>query len=118
MSKPGCDRLPLRGQAAAQEPVDLDTAVEFLAEVLTAGVGDAQAQRELEHGGGAGAMDGSYGGGRVPGRAVGAEVLEQSGIEQGGGFGAVRTSRSCQGCRGRSRVAVGQRQVRAGESGR
>lgn len=95
-------RLPLLGQAAAQEPVHLDTAVEFLAEVLAAGVGDAQAQRELEHGGGAGAMDGAYGGGGIPGGAVGAQVLEQSGIEQRGGLGAVPDLAELPGCSGRA----------------
>ena len=40
----GVGGLPLLGEAGAEQPVDLDAAVEFLAEVLTTGVGDAYAR--------------------------------------------------------------------------
>ena len=89
MSKPGWAACHCSARPAAQQPVHLDAAVEFLAEVLPAGVGDAQAERELEHRGGAGAVDGADGGGGVPGVAVRAEVVQQSGVEQGGDVRAV-----------------------------
>jgi hypothetical protein len=37
-------RAPPAGEAGAQQPVHLDAPVEFLAQVLAAGVGDAQGQ--------------------------------------------------------------------------
>lgn len=85
----GVGGLPLLGEAGAQQAVDLHPAVEFLAEVLAAGVGDAQTQGELEHRGGARAVDGADGGGGVPGVTEGAQVVEEAGIEQGCDGGAL-----------------------------
>lgn len=85
----GVDRLPLLGQAGAEQPVDLDAPVQFLAEVLTAGVGDAQAQGELEHRGGARTVDGADGGGGVPGFAVRAQVVQEPCVAEGGDGGAL-----------------------------
>ncbi len=107
--------LPLLGQSAAQQPVHLDAPVEFLAEVLAPGVGDAQPQRELQHRGGARAVDGAYGGGGVPGGAVGAEVAEQTGLEQGRDLRAVAGLADLPGVQREGRVAVGQRQCGADE---
>ena len=68
MSKPGWAACHCVGEPAAEQPVDLDASVEFLAEVLTTGVGDAYAEGELEHDGGTGPVDGPDGGGGVPAR--------------------------------------------------
>jgi hypothetical protein len=106
---------PLLAEAAAQQAVHLDAPVEFLAEVLPPGVGDAQAQRQLEHRGGARAVDGADGGGGVPGRAVGAEVPEESGAQQGGRLGAVPDLARLPGVQRQCGEAPGQREVRAGE---
>lgn len=81
--------VPLRGEPAAEQPVDLHSAVELLAEVLPAGVGDADAEGELEHHLGAGPVHGADGGGGVPAFAVRSQVVEESGVEQGGHFGTV-----------------------------
>lgn len=106
--------LPLFGQPAAQQPVHLDTPVEFLAEVLAPGVGDAQPQRELQHRGSARAMDGAYGGGGVPGGAMSAEVAQQTGFEQSRGLRAVPGLADLPGVQGQGRVAVGQRERQCG----
>lgn len=85
----GMGGVPLRGESAAEQPVHLHSTVEFLAEVLTTGVGDAYAEGELEHDVGAGLMNGPDGGRGVPVLAVWTEVVEEVLIEQGGDFGPV-----------------------------
>lgn len=109
-------RLPLLGQATAQQTVDLDPAVELFAQVLPAGVGDAQAQGQLEHRGGVGTVDGSHGGGGMPLGAVLAEVTEQSCVEQSGGFGAPLDLAQLPGVQREGGMAVGQRQFRLGQA--
>lgn len=109
--------LPLFGEAAAQQPVDLDTAVEFLTEVLPAGVGDAQAQRELQHRGGIGAVQGAYGGGGVPRGAMRAEVQEQSGVQKFRRIRAVADLADLPGVHRQRGVSVGQPQSGTGEPG-
>lgn len=85
----GVDGVPLRGEPAAEQPVDLHPSVEFLAEVLTTGVGDAYAEGELEHDVGTGLVDGPDGGGGVPALAVRSQVVEELRIEQRRDFGPV-----------------------------
>jgi hypothetical protein len=109
---------PFLGEAAAQQAMDLDTPVQFLAQVLPAGVGDAQAQRQLEHGGRAGAVDGAHGGGGVPGRAVGTEVAQQSRLEQGGRARAMPCLAQLPGVQRQGGVSIGQRQTGSGDPGR
>lgn len=82
--------MPLPGESGAQQPVDLHAAVEFLAEVLPAGVGDAYAEGELQHEVDAGPPDGAHRGGGVPALAVRAEVVQQAGVGEGGDFGPHR----------------------------
>ncbi len=106
----GVGRLPLFRESGAEQPVYLDTAVEFLAEVLAAGVGDAQAQGELEHRGGAGAVDGADGGGGVPGLAVRAQVVQEPGVAEGGDGGALEQVAGLPGVQGKGGRAVGQRE--------
>ncbi len=106
----GVGRLPLFRETGAEQPVHLDAAVEFLAEVLTTGVGDAQAEGELEHRGGTGAEDGAHGGGGVPGLAVGADVVQESGIAEGGDGGALEQVAGLPGVQGKGGGAVGQRE--------
>lgn len=109
--------VPLLGEAGAQQTVDLDAAVQFLAEVLPPGVGDAQRQRQLEHGGGAGTVNGTDGGGGVPRRAVRAEVAEETGVEEGGYFTAVPGLAQLPGVQRQGRPAFGQRQLGTGQAG-
>ncbi len=111
----GVGRLPLLGEAGAEQPVHLDAAVEFLAEVLAAGVGDAQAQGELEHRGRARAVDGANGGGGVPGLAVRAQVVQKSRVMEGGDGGALEQVAGLPGVQGKGGGAVGQREP-GGES--
>ncbi len=81
--------LPARGEAGRQQPVDLDAPVQFLAEVLPAGVGDAYAEGELEHDPRPGPVHGADGGSGVPVLAVRAEVVDQTGLGEGADLGAV-----------------------------
>lgn len=99
--------LPLFREAGAEQPVHLDAAVEFLAEVLAAGVGDAQAQGELEHRGGAGAVDGADGGGGVPRVPVRAQVVQESGVAKGGDGGAPEQVAGLPGVKGKGVVPSG-----------
>lgn len=103
----GVGGLPLLGEAGAEQPVHLDAAVEFLAEVLAAGVGDAQAQGELEHRGGARAVDGADGGGGVPGLAVRAQVVQKSRVAEGGDGGALEQVAGLPGVQGKGVVPWG-----------
>ncbi len=102
--------LPLVDEAGPEQPVDLDAAVELLAEVLAAGVGDAQAEGELEHGRGAGAVHGADGGGGVPGGAVGAEVVEEAAVEEGADVGTVAEFAGLPGVEGQGHGAGGNRE--------
>lgn len=86
----GVDGVPLPGESGAQQPVDLHAAVEFLAEVLPAGVGDAYAEGEFQHEVDAGPLHGAHRGGGVPALAVRAEVVQQAGVGEGGDFGPHR----------------------------
>lgn len=83
------DGVPLRSESAAEQPVDLYSAVEFLAEVLTTGVGDADTEGELEHDLGTWLMHGTDGRGGVPVLPVRSQVVKESGVEQGDHFGPV-----------------------------
>ncbi len=111
------DCSPLLCEAAAQQAVDFDAAVEFLTEVLPAGVGDGQAQRQLQHGGRAGAVERAYGRGGVPRGAMRSEVPEQAGVQQFRRLGAVADLADLPGVHGQCGVPVGQRQPGAGEPG-
>lgn len=111
----GVGRLPLLGEPGAQQSVDLDAAVEFLTEVLPTGVGDAQAERELQHGRRIGPVERTDGGGGVPGGAVRAEVTQKAGVEEGRGLGAVLEFARLPGVQGQRGVPVGQGQFRPGE---
>ena len=86
----GVGGLPLLAEPGPQQAVDLHAAVEFLAEVLTAGVGDAYAQRQFEHGVGAGPVHGADEDVGYQWLAVGAQVVQESGVEEGGDGGALR----------------------------
>ncbi len=111
-------RLPAGGQAGPQQPVHLGAAQQFLAQVLPAGVGDAQPQGELQHGGGTGPVDGAHGGGRVPGVAERAEVAQQPGLEQRPHGGPVADVTRLPGVQRQRRGAVGQlHQPGTGEGG-
>ncbi len=108
--------MPLLRESAAEETVDFDAPVEFLTEVLAAGVGDTQAQRQLEHRGGSGSVDGSYGGGGPPGSAVSAEVTEQSRVQQGSRLRMVPDLARLPGVQGQKDVPVRQRQAGTGQA--
>ncbi len=107
----GVGRLPLLGEAGAEQPVHLHASVEFLAEVLAAGVGDAQAQGELQHRGGARPVDGADGGGRVPGLSVRAQVVQESRVAEGGDAGALEEFAGLPGMQGKGGGVVGQRKT-------
>src|SRR5690349_19501466 len=61
-------------------------------------------------------MDSAYGGGGVPGGALGAQVPEQSGVEKRGGLGAELYLAELPRVQRQGRVSVGQCQGGAGEA--
>lgn len=105
----GVGGLPLLAEAGAEQPVHLDTAVEFLAEILTTGVRDAYAERELEHGRGAGAVHGADRGGGVPGPSVGTQVVQETSVEKDCDGRAVCQFAGLPGCSGSGTVLSGSR---------
>ncbi len=110
----GVRGAPLGAEAGLQQPVHLDAPEQFLAEVLPAGVGDPQPERELEHPRCAGPADRPDGRGRVPQLALRAQVVQPTGGEQLGHGGAQGEFAGLPGVQ-RQRGGAGWQQARLAE---